>query len=63
LTDSDHDLPVAPKRLLQQARPVRPDAVWVADITDVETGEGFSMWPEFWTVAAAAASAGRWATR
>jgi putative transposase len=41
LTDSDHDLPVAPNRLLQQARPVRPDAVWVADITYVETDEGF----------------------
>ncbi|MEI6078502.1 MAG: IS3 family transposase [Verrucomicrobiota bacterium] len=41
LTDSDHDLPVAPNRLLQQAQPVRPDAVWVADITYVETQEGF----------------------
>jgi transposase InsO family protein len=41
LTDSEHDLPVAPNRLLQQAQPVRPDAVWVADITYVETQEGF----------------------
>ncbi len=41
LTDSDHDLPVAPNRLLAQAPPVRPDAVWVADITYVETQEGF----------------------
>ena len=41
LTDSDHDLPVAPNRLLQQAQPERPDAVWVADITYVETQEGF----------------------
>jgi len=41
LTDSDHDLPVAPNRLLQQTQPVRPDAVWVADITYVETDEGF----------------------
>jgi transposase InsO family protein len=41
LTDSDHTLPVAPNRLLQQAQPVRPDAVWVADITYVETQEGF----------------------
>jgi transposase InsO family protein len=41
LTDSDHDLPVAPNRLLAQAQPVRPDAVWVADITYVETQEGF----------------------
>ncbi len=41
LTDSDHDLPVSPNRLLQQTPPVRPDAVWVADITYVETQEGF----------------------
>jgi putative transposase len=41
LTDSEHDLPVAPNRLLAQAQPVRPDAVWVADITYVETAEGF----------------------
>ena len=41
LTDSDHDLPVAPNRLLAQAPPARPDAVWVADLTYVETQEGF----------------------
>ena len=41
LTDRDHNLPVAPNRLLAQAQPARPDAVWVADITYVETREGF----------------------
>ena len=41
LTDSDHGLPAAPNRLLQQPQPVRPDALWVADITYVETQEGF----------------------
>jgi putative transposase len=41
LTDSEHDLPVAPNRLLQRSQPVRPDVVWVADITYVETAEGF----------------------
>jgi len=41
LTDSDHALPVAPNRLLAQVPPARPDAVWVADITYVETQEGF----------------------
>ena len=41
LTDSNHALPIAPNRLLEQAQPVRPDAVWVADITYVETQEGF----------------------
>ena len=32
---------MSPNRLLQQTPPVRPDAVWVADITYVETQEGF----------------------
>jgi len=41
LTDSDHDLPVAPNRLLQQPEPLRPNAVWLADITYVPTDEGW----------------------
>ena len=41
LTDSDHPLPVATNRLLAQAPPVRPNTVWVADITYVETDEGW----------------------
>jgi len=41
LTDSDHALPIAPNRILEKMPPVRPDAVWVADITYVETSEGF----------------------
>jgi len=41
LTDSAHDLPIAPNRLLQQPAAAQPDAVWVADITYVPTGEGW----------------------
>ena len=41
LTDSNHDLPVAPNRLRELALPVQRDAVWVADITYVETKEGW----------------------
>jgi len=41
LTDSDHDLPVAPNRLRELAAPQQRDAVWVADITYVETAEGW----------------------
>jgi putative transposase len=41
LTDSNHDLPIAPNHLLHRAPPVRPDAVWVADITYVPTTEGW----------------------
>ena len=41
LTDSNHDLPVAPNRLRDLAAPQQRDAVWVADITYVETAEGW----------------------
>ena len=41
LTDSNHDLPIAPNRLREGTMPSRPDAVWVADITYVPTDEGW----------------------
>src|SRR5208283_2348095 len=41
LTNSNHDLPVAPNRLLHQPVPARPNTVWLADITHVETDEGW----------------------
>jgi putative transposase len=41
LTDSNHDLPVAPNRLRELAAPKQRDAIWVADITYVETAEGW----------------------
>jgi len=41
LTDSNHDLPVAPNRLRELATPQQRDTVWVADITYVETAEGW----------------------
>lgn len=41
LTDSDHDLPVAPNRLRELTAPQRRDTIWVADITYVETAEGW----------------------
>ena len=41
LTDSNHDLPVAPNRLHDLALRRQRDAVWVADITYVETAEGW----------------------
>jgi putative transposase len=41
LTDSNHDLPVAPNRLGGLTAPSQRDAVWVADITYVETAEGW----------------------
>ena len=40
LTDSDHALPIAPNRL-KELLPARRDAVWVADITYVNTTEGW----------------------
>lgn len=41
LTDSQHDLPIAPNRLRDRPLPARRDAVWVADITYVTTDEGW----------------------
>jgi putative transposase len=41
LTDSDHDLPIAPNRLRETTAPIHRDAVWVADITYVNTDEGW----------------------
>jgi putative transposase len=41
LTDSHHDLPIAPNRLRGLTTPARRDAVWVADITYVPTDEGW----------------------
>ncbi len=41
LTDSQHDLPIAPNRLRDTPPPARRDAVWIADITYVDTAEGW----------------------
>lgn len=41
LTDSNHDLPIAPNRLRDTKPPAQRDAVWVADITYVDTAEGW----------------------
>lgn len=40
-TDSHHDQPVAPNRLLNRPAPSRPNEVWVAYITYVPTAEGW----------------------
>ncbi len=41
LTDSNHDLPVAPNLLAHRQPTPKPDTVWVADITYVPTDEGW----------------------
>lgn len=41
LTDSNHDLPVAPNLLSHRSPTLQPDAAWVADITYIKTDEGF----------------------
>jgi putative transposase len=41
LTDSQHDLPIAPNLLAARTPTLQPDTVWVADITYVPTDEGF----------------------
>jgi putative transposase len=40
-TDSRHDLPIAPNLLGRRFAAERPDAVWLADLSYIPTGEGF----------------------
>ncbi len=40
-TDSNHDEPIAPNRLAEAPKPVAPNQIWVADITYIQTGEGW----------------------
>ena len=40
-TDSNHDEPIAPNRLAEAPKPTAPDQVWVADITYIQTREGW----------------------
>lgn len=40
-TDSHHDHPIAPNWLAKVPAPVKPDQVWVVDITYIQTGEGW----------------------
>ena len=40
-TDSNHDQPIAPNRLAQAPKAATPNQLWVADITYIETREGW----------------------
>ena len=40
-TDSNHDQPIAPNRLAQASKATAPDQIWVADITYIQTQEGW----------------------
>jgi transposase InsO family protein len=40
-TDSNHDHPIAPNRLAQAPAPTAPNQIWVADITYIQTKEGW----------------------
>jgi len=40
-TDSNHDQPIAPNRLREAPKATAPNQLWVADITYIETGEGW----------------------
>ncbi len=40
-TDSHHDQPIAPNRLTQAPKATAPNQLWVADITYIETREGW----------------------
>jgi putative transposase len=40
-TDSNHDEPIAPNRLAEAPKATKPNQIWVADITYIETKEGW----------------------
>ena len=40
-TDSNHDQPIAPNRLTEVPKATAPNQIWVADITYIETKEGW----------------------
>ena len=40
-TDSNHDHPIAPNHLMSAPRPTAPNQIWVADLTYIETKEGW----------------------
>jgi putative transposase len=40
-TDSNHDQPIAPNRLAQAPKATAPNELWVADITYIQTQEGW----------------------
>jgi transposase InsO family protein len=40
-TDSNHDQPIAPNRLAQASKATAPNQIWVADITYIQTQEGW----------------------
>jgi putative transposase len=40
-TDSNHDEPIAPNHLAQAPKPTAPNQIWVADITYIQTKEGW----------------------
>jgi len=63
LTDSHHDLPVAPNRLRKLAAPKQPDAIWVTDITYVETAEGWLYVVGVLDRCTRRCVGGRWTTR
>ena len=58
-TDSRHDLPIAPNLLDRNFTAEAPNQIWLADITYVETGEGWLYLSPSWTCTAAGLSAGR----
>ncbi len=40
-TDSNHNHPIAPNRLAEAPEPTAPNQIWVADITYIETRQGW----------------------
>jgi transposase InsO family protein len=61
-TDSHHDQPIAPNLLARTFSAVRPDQVWLADISYLPTDEGWLYLAAIKDMATRQSSAGRWPT-
>jgi transposase InsO family protein len=58
-TDSRHDLPIAPNLLKRNFTAAAPNRIWLADITYIETDQGWLYLAAVMACTAAGSSAGR----
>ena len=59
-TDSRHDFPIAANLLERNFTAAAPNRIWLADITYIETDQGWLYLAAVMDCTAAGSSAGRW---
>ncbi|MNC04635.1 hypothetical protein D3C75_520780 [compost metagenome] len=57
-TDSKHNHPIAPNTLNQEFKVLKPNTVWVTDITYIPCREVACTWPASWIYARVKSSGG-----